>query len=145
MGPPQPGGLPAPAVHLAGRRPGDFSRVRVRDVYLSVDTSFEDGLLKIRARVGTSERRGYYVAPLDDPSRVSELVPIDATGFSPIGNLGSAHYALTNLGAPRWRLVRIEQSDPRPERWRTIIAESELPLDNAALFNTCVVARHTTI
>jgi hypothetical protein len=38
--------------------------------------------------------------------------------------------------------VRIDRSDPRPSRWRTIIAESELPLDHAAVFNGCVVAKH---
>jgi prolyl oligopeptidase len=119
-----------------------FRLPALRDVYLRVDTSFEDGLLKIRAQIGTSERRGYYVASLDDPSRVSELVPVDLAGFAPIGNLGPAHYALTNLDAPKWRLVRIDRSDPRPSRWRTIIAESELPLDHAAVFNGCVVAKH---
>jgi prolyl oligopeptidase len=99
-----------------------FRLPALRDVYLRVDTSFEDGLLKIRAQIGTSERRGYYVASLDDPSRVSELVPVDLAGFAPIGNLGPAHYALTNLDAPKWRLVRIDRSDPRPAL-RTIIAE----------------------
>ena len=120
-----------------------FRLPALRDVYLRVDTSFEDGLLKIRAQIGTSERRGYYVASLDNPSRVSELVPVDLAGFSPVGNLRTAHYALTNLGAPKWRLVRIDQSNPRPERWRTIIAESELPLDHAALFNGRLVTKHT--
>ena len=119
-----------------------FRLPALRDVYLRVDTSFEDGLLKIRAQVGTSERRGYYVASLDNPSRVSELVPVDLAGFAPIGNLGPAHYALTNLDAPNWRLVRIDRSDPRPSRWRTIIAESELPLDHAAVFNNCLVVKH---
>jgi prolyl oligopeptidase len=120
-----------------------FRLPALRDVYLGVDTSFEDGLLKITARVGTSERRGYYVASLDNPSRISELVPVDLAGFAPIGNLGPAHYALTNLDAPKWRLVRIDQSNPRPERWRTIIPESDLPLDYAAVFNSCLVVRHT--
>jgi prolyl oligopeptidase len=120
-----------------------FRLPALRDVYLGVDTSFEDRLLKIRVRIGTSERRGYYVAPLDDPARVSELFPVEAAGFAPIANLGTTHYALTNLDAPRWRLVRIDQSNPRPERWRTIIAESELPLDHAAVFNNCIVCKHT--
>jgi prolyl oligopeptidase len=120
-----------------------FRLPALRDVYLRVDTSFEEGLLRLTVRVGTSERPGYYVAPLDDPARFSELVPVDAAGFTAIGNLGLAHYALTNLDAPRWRLVRIDQSNPQPERWRTVVPESELPLDHAALFNDCLVVKHT--
>jgi prolyl oligopeptidase len=114
----------------------------LRDVYLGLDTSFEEGLLRLRVRVGTSERQGYYVASFDDPSRFVELMPVDVAGFVPIGNLGTGYYALTNLNAPHWRLVRIEQADPRPEHWRTIVPETELPIEHAAVFNNCLVVKH---
>ena len=115
----------------------------LRDIYMRVETAFEEGLLKLRASVGTSERRGYYVAPLDDPTRFTELVSIDFAGFLPVGNLGTTHYALTSHEAPRWRLVRIDQTDSRPDRWRTIVPESELPLERAAVFNGRLVTEHT--
>jgi prolyl oligopeptidase len=120
-----------------------FRLPALRDVYFRVETAFEENLLKISARIGTSEQRGYYVAPLDEPSRTTSLVPINLAGFSPIGNLGTAHFALTNLEAPRWRVVRVDQSDPRPERWRTVVDESNLPLNQVALFNGVMVVKHT--
>jgi prolyl oligopeptidase len=120
-----------------------FRMPALRNVYLGLDTSFEEGLLRLRVHVGTSERQGYYVASFDDPSRFVELMPVDVAGFEPVGNLGGSHYALTSLDAPRRRLVRIDQSDPRPERWRTVVPESEFTLDHAAVFNNHLVVKHT--
>jgi len=113
-----------------------------RGVYLRVQASYDARLLKVTAWIGTSEKAGYYVASLEEPGPFSELMPLDVAGFWPIGNVGATHYAMTNLDAPNWRLVRIDQSDPRPDRWHTVIPESELPLDHAAVFDSRLVVKH---
>jgi prolyl oligopeptidase len=113
-----------------------------RDVYLRVQASYDARLLKITAWIGTSEKAGYYVAPSDDLSQVTEFIAPEVTGFHPIGNVGATHYAITSLDAPKGRLIRIDQSDPKPERWHTVIAESELPLDFAAVFDSRLVVKH---
>jgi prolyl oligopeptidase len=113
-----------------------------RNVYLRVQPSYDARLLKIIAWIGTSEKGGYFVAPFDDLSQVTEIIAPEVTGFHPINNIGATHYAITNLDAPKWRLVRIDQSDPKPERWHTVIPESELPLDHATVFDSRLVIKH---
>ena len=98
-------------------------------------------MLRLRVRVGTSERQGYYIASFDDPSRFVELMPVDVRP-SPRSAISGRTLCAHNLKAPRWRLVRIEQSDPHPQRWRTIVPESELPIEYAAVFNNCLVVKH---
>jgi prolyl oligopeptidase PreP (S9A serine peptidase family) len=113
-----------------------------RDVYLRVQASYDARLLKITAWIGTSEKAGYYVAPFDDLSQFTEIIAPGVTAFYPIGNVGVTHYAITGLDAPKGRLIRIDQSDPKPERWHTVIAESELALDFAAVFDSRLVVKH---
>jgi prolyl oligopeptidase PreP (S9A serine peptidase family) len=52
-----------------------------RDVYLRVQASYDARLLKITVWIGTSEKAGYYVAPLDDLSQFTEIIAPQTTGF----------------------------------------------------------------
>ena len=119
-----------------------FRRTDARDYYLQVTSSMDADLLKIVARVGTSEKAGYFVAPLHDATEITEIFPIGSAGFYPVASVGPTHYAITNLDAPKWRLVRIDQADPKPDRWHTVIAESETPLNSAAVFDSKLVVKH---
>ena len=119
-----------------------FRLPKHRDVYLRVQTSLETRLLKILARTGTSEKGGYYVAPLDEPRNVTEIFPIGVAAFWPLDSVGATHYALTTLNAPNGRLVRIDEADFKPDRWHTVIAESEHMLDFAKVFTNRIVAKH---
>jgi prolyl oligopeptidase len=110
----------------------------------TLESAFDTGVLKISCSTGTSDEQGYYITSLEDPSLVSELVASNVAGFQALDNLGTTHYAMTNLNAPNWRLVSFEQSDPKPERWRTIIPESgKGPLEAAVVFEKYLVAKHT--
>jgi len=129
-------GEPQSADRVVFRPPGS------RDFYLQVTSSMDAELLKIVARVGTSEKAGYFIAPLDDASYITEIFPLGAAGFSPIANVGATHYAITNLDAPKWRLVRIDQSDPKPDRWHTVIPDGDAALDSAAVFENRLVVKH---
>ena len=133
-------------VHRVGRPQADdrvvFRLPALRDVYMRVEVSIEARTLKVIAGSGSSEKRGYYVAPLDDLKLMKELLPVNVAGFWPIGNVGATHYALTNLDAPKWRLVRLDQLDPKPDRWHTVVPESEMTLDHATVFNSRLVVKH---
>ncbi len=52
---------------------------------------------------------------------------------SVIGNLGSTFFVRTDLNAPNYRIVAVDASDPKPENWRTVIAEGRFPIDGASL------------
>ena len=79
---------------------------------------------------------------MHDPLHITEIFPVGTAGFYPLADTGGTHYALTNLDAPKQRLVRIDISDPKPERWHTVIAESDAVLDQAAVFNSRIIAKH---
>lgn len=119
-----------------------FRQTDARDFYFQVTASMDADLLKIVGRVGTSEKAGYFVAPLHDAAEITEIFPIGSAGFYPVASVGPTHYAITNLDAPKWRLVRIDQSDPKLDRWHTVIAESEAPLNFAAVFDSKLVVKH---
>ena len=129
-------GEPQAADRVIFRPPGS------RDFYLQVFSSMDADLLKIVASIGTSEKAGYFITPLHDPSHITEIFPIGTAGFYPVGNVGATHYAITNLDAPKWRLVRIDQSDPKPDRWHTVIPESDATLNFAAVFESRLVVKH---
>ncbi|HUR60562.1 MAG TPA: hypothetical protein VM029_22770, partial [Opitutaceae bacterium] len=42
-----------------------------------------------------------------------------------VGNDGAVFYVVTNLNAPRKRLVAIDLKDPAPAKWKTLVPESE--------------------
>jgi prolyl oligopeptidase len=119
-----------------------FRMPKYRGVYLHVRTSLETRLLKIIAHVGTSENCGYYIAPLEEPRNVTEIFPIGVAPFWPLESVGATHYALTGLDAPRGRLVRIDEADFKPDRWHTVIPESEQTLDFAKVFTNRLVLKH---
>src|SRR5262249_38151010 len=129
-------GEPQSADQVIFRLPGPH------DVYFQLDESWETDLLKIVASIGASEKAGYFIVPMGEPSRVTEIFPIGVAGFDAVRGGGAAHYALTNLDAPNWRLVRIDPSDPKPDRWSTVITESDAPLDSAAVFEKRIVVKH---
>ena len=119
-----------------------FRLPKHRDVYLRVQTSLETRLLKITASSGSSEKTGYYIAPLEEPRNVTEIFPLGVAWFWPIESFGATHYALTDLDAPKGRLVRIDEADFKPDRWHTVIAESEQTLDFAKVFTNRLVVKH---
>jgi prolyl oligopeptidase len=50
--------------------------------------------------------------------------------------------AVTNLGAPNWRLVEIDAETPTPERWRDLVGESEHVLVNAVATRDHILVQH---
>jgi prolyl oligopeptidase len=113
-----------------------------RNVYLHVQTSLETRILKISARTGASEKGGYYIAPLEEARNVTEIFPLGVAEFWPLDSVGATHYALTTLNAPNGRLIRLDEADFKPDRWHTVIPESEHVLDHVRVFNSRLVARH---
>jgi prolyl oligopeptidase len=97
---------------------------------------------------GTDERNRIYYVDLGDPLNprldgeiVKLLDDFDASyGF--VGNDGQVFYFLTNLDAPRYRLIAIDTRRPAREDWRTIIPEKEDVLRSVGIVNNQFVARY---
>ena len=107
-----------------------------RGVYLHVQTSLETRILKILARTGTSEKGGYYIAPLEEPRNVTEIFPMGVAEFWPLDSVGATHYAHDHA---RTRPTGGWCASTRPTSSRTAgttsFAESEHTLDHVKVFD----------
>ena len=123
-------------------------RLPNQPVYFWISSIYDADLLTIGAGVfrlleETAQVAGCYVASLTDPSRVSEIFKTGTSYFELIATSAPTYYALTYFEAPKGRLVRIDPSNPRPERWSTVIPESDLRLDSVRALNDRLVVKHT--
>ena len=92
----------------------------------------DDGrYLVIRVSHGTDRRERIYYQDLgggDAPRLDGEVVPLlddfDAS-YNFIGNVGSDFHFVTDLDAPRQRLIAIDVEAPERENWREILAERD--------------------
>jgi prolyl oligopeptidase len=97
---------------------------------------------------GTDPENHLYVADLGSaraPNVKARLVPVDTTleaSFTPIGVVGATAYVLTNLGAPKYRLVAVDLTRPARANWKTVIPESKHTLQTVALVGGKLFAEH---
>jgi prolyl oligopeptidase len=99
----------------------------------------EDGrYLIMNVSLGTDSRNRVYYMDLQDGARprlggdvVHLLDDFDAAyGF--VGNIGPMFYFLTNLDAPRYRLIAIDTRSPGRANWRDVIPQSAAVLDGVS-------------
>jgi prolyl oligopeptidase len=99
----------------------------------------EDGrYLFVFVNRGTETQNRVYVADLGDPRQPKVDAPIrplfdkgDAS-YSPIGNVGSTVYMLTDRDAPRSKVVAFDLA--APEQWRIVVPEQMSAIDQIAMY-----------
>jgi prolyl oligopeptidase len=96
--------------------------------------------------LGTDRRNRIYYVDLGDPSapRVQgNVVPLlddfDAA-YSLVGNDGPVCYFLTDLDAPRKRVIAIDTAHPERARWRELVAQGADVLESVQLVHDTFVA-----
>ncbi len=109
----------------------------------------EDGrYLLINVWKGTDERNRLYYIDLEDPEdpavdgAVVKLLDAFDASYGVIANEGPVLYVLTNLDAPRRRIVAIDLRDPERERWREVVPESPHVIRGAALIGGKLVVSY---
>jgi len=112
-----------------------------RNVHQWIRPSYATNQLLIHAHVGTDERNGLWIAPLENASLAIRVVPIGRYSFWVIRNLGPALYAITDLDAPKRRIVRATLGAPSPDSWKTIVPEGKGVIDGARLVRDKLVVR----
>lgn len=76
-----------------------------------------------------------YMLDLGDPKRprfdgtVVALTPERDAAYRVIASYGDTLYVFTDRDAPRRRVVRIDVKDPSPERWKTIVPQTDDVID----------------
>jgi prolyl oligopeptidase len=97
---------------------------------------------------GTDPENHLYVADLARPVAPNvraPLVPVDTTmeaSFSPVGVVGTTAYVVTNLGAPKYRLVAVDLRAPARANWKTVIPETANTLTGAVLAGGRLLANY---
>ena len=100
----------------------------------------EDGkYLLLYVYHGTDPKNRIYYRPVDSSAPFIKLLDKGDARYDPIGNLGPAFYFLTDLDAPRARIIVIDTTDPAPEKWQTVIPESDGVIDNAGIISSKLV------
>ncbi|MGC9395588.1 MAG: prolyl oligopeptidase family serine peptidase [Anaerolineae bacterium] len=90
---------------------------------------------------GTDRRNCVFYKTLPDGEFV-ELISTFEARFDFIGNTGSEFYFLTDLHAPRGRVLAIDVEHPARENWRTLIPEAADTLEGVTLVHDEFVARY---
>jgi len=137
---PEPGTVPPGDEHYHRRvklhRVGDdpsrdvvaFGEGRPKEDILSVSVS-PDGRWAIFGAWKGWRRTDLYLLDRAAPARglVTIIEDVDAIthGFP----LGDALWLRTNLDAPNYRIVTVPCASPTPDRWRTVVAETEHPIE----------------
>ncbi len=98
--------------------------------------------------LGTDRRNRVYFRDLNDPKRpqitgevVRLLDDFDAS-YTFVGNDGRVFYFLTDLDAPRKRLIAIDTRHPERGRWRELIPQGQDVLDGVQIIHDTFVANY---
>ncbi len=96
----------------------------------------QDGVyLCLLTKRGTDRRNGIYLRPMESDGDFLHLVEDGEAKYDDVGNTGSTFYFLTDLDAPRGRVVAIDVENPRREHWEEIIPQGTDALDEIRLIN----------
>lgn len=105
----------------------------------------EDGkFLVVSVWKGTHPENNLFYADLEakDPSGITELMAGFTSSYSFVGNVGRTFFILTDLGAPKKRLVAVDLAKPEPEHWKTLIAEQAEPIEEVRMVGGRFVVLH---
>jgi len=110
------------------------------DKYFGSSITEDERFLQITGGFGTS---GNDIRIKDLSKENSDFAMVkastDTEGYM-IGNRGDDIYLMTNDGAPNWRLVKLNLSDPT--NWSTVIPESENLLESVSMAGGKLFARY---
>ncbi len=89
-------------------------------------------LLTIR---GTDRRNGIYLRRMESDGEFTHLVEDSEAKYAYVGNDKSTFYFLTNLDAPRDRIIAIDIENPDREHWVEIIPQGLDAIEDVKLIN----------
>ena len=109
----------------------------------------EDGrYLIVYAVKGTDPNNQLYLADLKDAAKPDLSAPVrpfiveNDASFNPMGDAGGKFYVLTNLNAPKRRIVAIDLGAPSREQWKTIVPEAKEVMEESALVGGRIAAHY---
>lgn len=111
--------------------------------YLDGDVTDDGHYLVIQASHGDAVQNTVLVQDLSHPGApIKPIIARPDAMYSVIGNVGSTLYVLTDLNAPRDRVIAIDLDHPERAHWRTVIPQGPETLDDVTLVGHQVVAQY---
>ncbi len=96
----------------------------------------EDGkYLVVYVYHGTDPRNRVYCRPLDSDTPFVKLLDEADAKYEFLGNQGGTFYFMTNLEAPRGRIIAIDLDRPQRTEWETVIPQGDDVIDYAGLID----------
>jgi prolyl oligopeptidase len=91
--------------------------------------------------VGSRNNGIFYMDVENEGPVVEALKDFDAT-YYPLDNDGAVWWVLTDKGAPKKRIVKIDLRDPRPEAWQEIVPEAAHSIEDASVVGDRLVIHY---
>jgi prolyl oligopeptidase len=88
---------------------------------------------------GTDPRNGVYYREVESNGDFVKLLPLEEAKYTPIDNIGTVVYMLTDLDAPKGKIVAFDLSKPDRANWREVIPQGADPISYASMINNQLV------
>jgi len=103
----------------------------------------EDGhYLIINVRRGTNPENGLFYMDLRGQHEIVELLNDFDARYVFLGNKGEKFYLMTDLDAPRSRIILIDIDEPEKEKYTEIIPETGDVLESASIVNNTIISSY---
>ena len=84
---------------------------------------------------GTDDRNGIYVRRVEGHGDFTRLLEVGESKYRPVGSDGSKFFFLTDLDAPRGRIIAIDLENSDRGNWLTILPEGPDVMGSASIVN----------
>src|SRR5271166_4655429 len=104
--------------------------------------------LFLQVNKGTDERNLLFFKELKDPMAPQIDAPFQAivdkfeAEVRIVGSIGSRLFAVTDLNAPRYKIIEIDLTNPSRDHWKEIVPESKDLLEGAELAGGKLVVKY---
>ncbi len=118
------------------------------DLAFDGEVSHDGRFLIMLVNKGTEERDLLYFKDLGDPRAPNidaPFQPIDdkfEAEFKVAGAIGSRLYLVTDLDAPRYKIVEVDLTNPTRDHWKVVVPESKDLLEDAAVVGGKLVVKY---
>ncbi|MBT3223323.1 MAG: S9 family peptidase, partial [Proteobacteria bacterium] len=109
-----------------------YERKDVPEMGFEADVTEDGAWLTLTIWQGSEEKSRFYYRGIADTEMVRLLDDFDAA-YHFLGNKGNLFWFVTDLEAPRKRLIAIDITKPEREHWTEVIAETEETLQYTSL------------
>jgi prolyl oligopeptidase len=125
-----------------------YERTDDPDLAFDSEVSHDGRYLLMLVNRGTEQRNLLYFKDLGDPATPKIDAPFQPivdkfeAEFKVAGSIGTRLYVVTDLNAPRYKVVEIDLTNPGRDHWREIIPESKDLLEDASVAGGKLVVKY---